>query len=153
MRRLALLLVLLIIGCSDPDSAWRGSFSKRANALRLFPLPSTGDPNVPNAVFVNSNVKKILIVTQPPGATVKINGAVAGITPCDVNTAEIVCQDMNRRFISFPMEFTIGGDARKVERFALRYEAANVWVKTSQQELPDPLPSRDLWFYAVLSNP
>lgn len=147
------LLAIAAFGCSDADAAWRGGFSKRADALRLFPLPTMDDPNVPNAVFVNSNVRKILVVTDPPGATLKINGAAAGTTPCDINTADVICHDVNKKFLSFPIEFTVDGVAWRAQRFALRYEAANVWAKMSPGELPEPLPSRDLWFYAVLQKP
>jgi hypothetical protein len=138
-----------IASCTDKGSQEQSGIARRAAALRLLPLPNMNDPNVPRAIFVNSSVPRILVQSSPEGARVTVRGRDAGITPCEVATADILVGPDTAES-PFPLEFTLDGRTAKVTSFALRYEAANLMIGVASSRIPAPLARRDLWFYTEL---
>lgn len=144
----AIWMIALLAGCSDAEAKRRASLEKRAASLKQFPLPATANPDVPKSVFVNSNVAKILIVTKPAGAKIKIGGKEIGVSPFEASTADLLFTSDG----AAPLEFEVAGKPLKAPRFALRYEAANLMIGINPPQLPSELSSRDLWFYAELAE-
>lgn len=139
---------------ADDDAA---GLARRASALKLFALPRLGDPNVPAAVFVHSRVPSILVATARPGILLKINGQVAGSTPLEVPTRVFTHERANDPSAPFPVEFYKNANDMsrplRPARFALRFEAANLNIHVPQNEIPEELLKRDLWFFVQFDDP
>lgn len=145
----AALAAMLPLGgpaCDRSEDRFIEGLDKRANALSLFALPQMPDPNVPKSIFVHSRVPKLLVATNPPGAMLRIKGGAPVQAPAELDTSIFLIRSGGDEVI-FPIEVLVDGKVASITRFALRFEAANIQYKVTTSDLPDPLPSRDLWLY------
>jgi hypothetical protein len=110
-------------------------------------------PNVPSStvggVFVNSEVPRLLVATAPSGAEVFLEERLLGTTPFETETRNLLT---DVKGAPFPMQVKIRGSDVPIAAYGLRYEAAMRLEGVSPDDLPPPLPNRDLWLYLVVKK-
>jgi len=146
-RATVAVVLLALIACDrgDPTSE---RILKRAKHLRWLPLPNVERPGAAEGTFVNAEVPKILVVSSPP-ATVVVKGKAIGLTPCEVDTKDLLTDGTGD---PFPIQLTQNGVELAIGGFALSYEAA-LFYEGVPRDLPEILKSRGLWLYLVAKHP
>jgi hypothetical protein len=148
VRLLASAVLVAALAACSPSDRDTPRILKRAASLRWMPLPETAAAG-PRGVYVNSEVPRILIASSPAGAAVSIGGKPAGTTPLEIET-RLLLTDVKGEACT--LDVKLDGEPADVAGYALRFEAASRYEGVTPDEIPPPLPSRDLWIYLVVKR-